>query len=146
MKPQYFIAILFATSLYWMYLLYSPFILTILIAALLAISTSNIQCFFEKYLHSKLLASLISSLLLAAIFFAPLGYFLTTLTIQLNTINPEDMAKVDIFIQEFIASPPEYLKFLVPYVNEALQNINMNTVTSNAIFITGKIGAFLQVF
>ena len=146
MKPQYFIAILFATSLYWMYLLYSPFILTILIAALLAVSTSGIQCYLEKYLHSKFFASLVSSLLLAAIFFAPLGYFLTTLTIQLNTINPEDMAKVDVLIEDFIASPPEYLKFLVPYVNEALENINMNTVTSNAIFITGQIGAFSAGF
>ena len=146
MKPQYFIAILFATSLYWMYLLYSPFILTILIAALLAISTSNIQCALEKYLHSKFFASLVSSLLLAVLFFAPLGYFLTTLTIHLNTINPEDMVKVDVYIQEFIQSPPKYLQFLVPYVNDALENINTNTVTANAIFITGKIGAFSAGF
>ena len=146
MKPQYFIAILFATSLYWMYLLYSPFILTILIAALLAVSTSSIQCYLEKVLHSKLAASFASSLLLAALFFAPLGYFLTTLTIQLNTINPDDMAKVDIYIKEFIEAPPEYLKFLAPYINEALQNINTNTVTANAIMITGKIGAFSAGF
>ena len=52
MKPQYFIAILFATSLYWMYLLYSPFILTILIAALLAISTSSIQSYLENIIHN----------------------------------------------------------------------------------------------
>ena len=146
MKPQYFIAILFATSLYWMYLLYSPFILSILIASLLAISTSNIQCYFEKYLHSKLFASLLSSLLLAVLFFAPLGYFLTTLTLQLNTINPDNMVKVDVYIREFIQSPPKYLQFLVPYVNEALENINTNTVTANAIFITGKIGAFSAGF
>ncbi len=146
MKPQYFISILFATALYWMYLLYAPFILSILIAALLAVSTSSIQCYFEKIFHSKLLASIISSLLLAALFFAPLSYFLTTLTIQLNTVNPEDMAKIDIYIQEFIKSPPEYLKFLVPYVNDALQNINTNTVTANAIFLTGKIGAFSAGF
>ena len=146
MKPQYFIAILFASSLYWMYLLYAPFILSILIAALLAISTSSIQCYLEKYLHSKLFASIVSSLLLAALFFAPLGYFLTTLTIQLNTIDPEDMRRIDIYISEFIASPPEYLKFIVPHIEQALENINMQTVTSNAIFITGKIGAFSAGF
>lgn len=146
MKPQYFIAILFATSLYWMYLLYLPFILTILIAALLAVSTSSIQCYLEKYLRSKLLASIASSIMLALMFFAPLGYFLTTLTIQINTIDPADVAKVDAYIQEFIKSPPEYLKFAVPYINDALQNINMQTVTSNAIFITGKIGAFSAGF
>lgn len=146
MKPQYFISILFATALYWMYLLYAPFILSILIAALLAVSTSTIQCYFERILHSKFLASLTSSLLLAALFFAPLGYFLTTLTIQLHSINPEDMSKVDIYIREFIKSPPDYLAFLVPYVTEALQNINTNTVTEQAIFFTGKIGAFSAGF
>ena len=146
MKPQYFIGILFVTALYWMYLLYSPFILTILIAALLAVSTSTIQCYLEKVLRSKLLASLVSSLLLATMFFAPLGYFLATLTIQINTVNPEDVAKVDIYIREFINKPPEYLSFLAPYIDDALKSINVNTVTSNAIFITGKIGAFSAGF
>ena len=146
MKPQYFIAILFGTSLYWMYLLYSPFILTIMIAALLAVSTSSIQSYFEKSLGSKFVASIVSSFLLAVIFFAPLSYFLTALTIEINSVNPEDMAKVDIYIKEFLATPPEYLKFLVPYIDDALNNINMNTVTSNAIFITGKIGAFSAGF
>jgi len=75
LKPQYFVAILFATSLYWMYLLYAPFLLGMIIAALLAISTSNIQNFFERLLKSKFLAALSSSFLLALLFFAPLGYF-----------------------------------------------------------------------
>lgn len=146
MKPQYFISILFATAIYWMYLLYAPFILSILIAALLAVSTSSIQCYLERILHSKFLASIISSLLLAALFFAPLGYFLTTLTIQINNINPEDMIKIDLYIKEFIQNPPEYLQFLVPYIDEALKNIDTNAVTSNAIFLTGKIGAFSAGF
>ena len=146
MKAQYFIAILFATSLYWMYLLYAPFILTILIAALLAISTSSIQSYLEKVLHLKLAASLVSSLLLAIMFFAPLGYFLTTLTIHLNSITPEEMAKVDLYIRDFIASPPKYLKFLVPYINDAIKDVNMNTLTSTAIFLTGQIGAFSAGF
>jgi len=50
MKPQFFVAILFAVALYWMYLLYTPFLLSITIALLLAISTSNIQDYLEKYL------------------------------------------------------------------------------------------------
>lgn len=146
MKPQYFIAILFAVALYWMYLLYSPFILTILIAALLAVSTSSIQSYLEKILDSKLLASLVSSLLLAILFFAPLGYFLTTLTIQINTISPEDITRLEMYIREFIASPPEYLQFLVPYIDQGLENLNPSMITANALFITGKITAFSAGF
>lgn len=146
MKPQYFIAILFATSLYWMYLLYAPFILTILIAALLAVSTSSIQCYLEKYLRSKLFASLISSLLLAALFFAPLGYFLTTLTIQLNTIDTETLVQLELYIKDFIETPPKYLNFLLPYIDDIIQSINASNFTSTAIFLTGKIGAFSAGF
>ena len=146
MKPQYFIAILFGTALYWMYLLYAPFILTILIAALLAVSTSTIQSYLEKLFHSKLAASLVSSLLLATLFFAPLGYFLTSLTIEINSIKPQDIEKIDIYIRALIESPPKYLDFLVPYTNDMLSQINMETITSSAIFITGKIGAFSAGF
>jgi len=146
MKPQYFVAVLFATSLYWMYLLYAPFLLAITIAALLAISTSNIQDFFEKTLKSKLLSALLSSFLLALLFFAPLGYFLTTLTIQLNTLEPEIFFKVETYLKNFIEHPPEYLHFLKPYANDIVNELNMNELTSSVISTTTIIGKFSAGF
>ena len=146
MKPQYFIAILFATSLYWMYLLYAPFLLVIMIAALLAISTSNIQHTLEKYFKNKLLAASFSSFLLAILFFAPLGYFLATLTIELNSISAETLQKIEIYLRNFVEKPPEYLVFLKPYLAEILQDLNVNSLTSNALGIAGKIGAFSAGF
>ena len=146
MKPQFFIAILFAASLYWMYLLYAPFLLSITIAALLAVSTSNIQQLLEEKLKIKLLAALVSSLLLAALFFAPLGYFLTTLTIKLNNINPETLLKLEAYIRGLVDSPPEYLLFLKPYFIDAVKDLNINTFTAMALTLTGKIGAFSAGF
>ncbi len=146
MKPQYFIAILFATSLYWMYLLYTPFIMSITIAALLAVSTSNIQNMLEGYIKSKLFAAFISSLLLAILFFAPLGYFLTTLSISLNALDQEVLVKVEILIRKLIESPPEYMNFILPYTKEINSDININNLTSLALGITGKIGAFSAGF
>ena len=146
MKPQYFVAILFATSLYWMYLLYAPFLLVITIASLLAISTSNIQDYFEELFGSKLLAALTSSFLLAVLFFAPLGYFLATLTISLNSIEPEFFQAIEVHAKKFIETPPEYLIFLKPYIADGLQDININSLTSNVLSITGKIGAFSAGF
>jgi predicted PurR-regulated permease PerM len=146
MKPQFFIAILFASSLYWMYLLYAPFLLSITIAALLAVSSSNIQLLLEKKLKIKLLAALVSSLLLAALFFAPLGYFLTTLTIQLNNIDPQALIKLERYIRALVDSPPEYLLFLKPYLIDSVKDLNINTFTSIALTLTGKIGAFSAGF
>ncbi|MCX6077251.1 MAG: AI-2E family transporter [Campylobacterales bacterium] len=146
MKSQYFIAILFATSLYWMYLLYAPFLLVITIAALLAVSTSNIQDNFEKILRNRLLAALSSSFLLAVLFFAPLGYFLATLSIRLNSLEPDTFANLETFIKDFIANPPLYLAFIKPYIADSIKDIDINFITSSALSITGKIGAFSAGF
>jgi len=146
MKPQYFIAILFATSLYWMYLLYAPFLMVITIAALLAISTSTIQDYFEQKFHSKLAAAFTSSLLLAALFFAPLGYFLGNLTIWLNHLEPDTLQRVELYVNGFITNPPEYLLFLKTYLKDSLADININTITAYALSIAGKIGAFSAGF
>lgn len=146
MKPQFFIAALFAISLYAMYYLYSPFLLVILIAGLLAVSTSNIQNLLEHYLHNKLIAALVSSLLLAVLFFAPLGYFLTTLTIELNSLSDDTLTQVESSIRLFVAEPPSYLLFLKPYLLEAVKDLDINSLTSNALILAGKIGAFSAGF
>jgi predicted PurR-regulated permease PerM len=145
-KPQYFIAILFATSLYWMYLLYAPFLLVITIAALLAVSTSSVQNYLERTLKNRFLAAFSSSFLLAVLFFAPLGYFLATLTIELKSLEPQVFSDVETYIRGVIANPPEYLNFLKPYSAEIIKDININSITSNTLHLTAKIGAFSAGF
>ncbi|QOY55133.1 AI-2E family transporter [Candidatus Sulfurimonas marisnigri] len=146
MKPQYFVGILFATSLYWMYLLYSPFLLVITIAALLAISTSDIQGLFERLFKNKLYAAFGSSFLLAVLFFAPLGYFLATLTIKLNSLEPQVFESIELYINNIIQNPPKFLAFLKPYTVDYLEEIDINSLASNALSITGTVGAFSAGF
>jgi len=146
MKPQYFVAVLFATSLYWMYLLYAPFMLSITIASLLAVSTSNLQSVLEKLFRNRFLAALASSFLLAVLFFAPLGYFLTTLSIKLNSLQPEFFTSLELYIKNLMQNPPQYLLFLKPYITDALKDVNINSITSHVLSITGSIGAFSAGF
>jgi predicted PurR-regulated permease PerM len=146
MKPQYFIAILFATALYWMYLLYLPFLMVMTIAALLAISTATLQIYFTKIFHSKLTAAVVSSLLLAVLFFAPLGYFLTNLTIELNHLDPGTLKHIEDYINAFITKPPEYLQFIKPYFSDSLKGIDVNTITTFILGIATKIGTFSAGF
>lgn len=146
MKPQYFVAILFATSLYWMYQLYAPFILSILIAGLLAVSTSNFQDFLESRLKSKFFAALISSFLLAILFFAPLGYFLANLTIKLNNLDPKMLADIESYIKTFVRYPPEYLSSFMPLMENSLKEINVGTLTKDIFGIAGHVGAFSAGF
>ncbi len=146
MKPQYFVAILFAISIYGMYFLYAPFLLSIAIAALLAISTSSLQNFLEKILKNQLLASFVSSFLLAVLFFAPLGYFLGSLTIKLHSIKPETFMEMEIYVKNLMANPPEYLLFLKPYISDILNDININSLTAKALSLAATVGAFSAGF
>ena len=146
MKAQYFVSILFATAFYWMYLLYAPFLFSLTIAVLLAVSTSSIQNYFEKSLKSKLLAALNSTFLLATLFFAPLGYFLATLTIQLNSFEPETFKNIVIFLKKIIQNPPEYLLFVKPYVKDFVADIDIKSISSHVISATGNIGALSAGF
>jgi predicted PurR-regulated permease PerM len=146
MKPQYFIAILFATSLYWMYLLYAPFLMVMTIAALLAISTASVHEYIESKVHSKLASALIASLLLALLFFAPLGYFLASLTMWLNSLEVGTIQKVELYVNSFLVNPPQYLLFIKPYVADLVKEININTITAQALSIAAKIGTFSAGF
>jgi len=146
MKTKYFVAALFATSLYWMYLLYAPFLLSITIAALLTISTASIDTYFIKVFKSKFLAATLSTILLAALFFAPLGYFLAKLTIMLNSIDQKTFDNIFFYLTDFATNPPESLAFAKPYIVDQLQYLDINNITSQIISITGMIGSFSASF
>jgi len=141
-----FVAVLFATSLYWLYRLYEPYLLSITIALLLAISTANVQRYLEVLFDSKTLATIISSMLLAMMFFAPLGYFLTSFTLQLNSIDPQEFKKVEVFIQNIVHNAPEYLLFIKPYVGEFVDSIDINSLTKTLFAFAAKIGSYSAVF
>lgn len=146
MKPHHFLALLFMAALYWMYLLYQPFWMSILIAALLAISTANIQYRFEKLTESTLVAALLSSFLLAVLFFVPLGYFLTTLTIELKTFDPLVIEHIYGELQEWLESVPPALVFIKPQLEEWLRGISLNNAAANALSIAGTIGSYSASF
>ena len=142
MKSQYFIAVLFATSLYWMYLLYAPFLMAMTIATLLAISTSSVQNFFLKYLKNRFYASTASSFLLAILFFVPLGYFLITLSRELNSLDPQILINIKSYILAKVETPPEYLAFAKPYILENVEGLDIASFGQKALSYTGAVGAF----
>lgn len=125
-----------------MYLLYAPFLLAMTIAILLAISTSNIQDIFLKYLKNRFYASIASAFLLAILFFVPLGYFLITLSIELNTLDPQILTNIKQYILLKVENPPEYLAFIKPYVVENIEKLDVGSFTQKALSYTGTVGAF----
>ncbi len=146
MRPQHFLGLLFIAALYWMYLLYKPFLLSIMIASLLAISTANIQQALEKNIGSSMGAAFVSSLLLAILFFAPLGYFLTELTIWLNSIDPRKVEQFYTHLQAWVDDLPPLLEAIKPRLETALEEMSIGNFTANALLVAGKIGSYSASF
>ena len=142
MKPQHLLIILFGGSLYWMYRLYEPFLLTMLIAALLAISTANIQRYFTNLTNSRLFGSSISTFLLAFLFFAPLGYFLTSFSVRLNNLDPDVLSQVEFSMRDLINNPPQSLVFLKPYMNNVMKDLQLENLATTAMSYAATIGSY----
>ncbi|MDD5203472.1 MAG: AI-2E family transporter, partial [Sulfurimonas sp.] len=69
-------------------------------------------------------------------------YFLATLTMKLNRLDPQVFINMEMMVQAFIETPPEYLLFLKPYALDMMKNLNISSLTTNALSITGNVGAF----
>ncbi len=146
MKPQYIILTLLAFSLYWMYLLYQPFLLSMMIASLLAVSTTSLQRRLEQQTGSVLIASALSTVTMALLFFAPLGYFLTTFTLYLTNIDIGAVERVYAQVSEWGTHLPSYFAFLQPFVNDALEEIEINKLAAHTLSMAGTIGSYSAGF
>jgi predicted PurR-regulated permease PerM len=146
MKPQHFLIILFVAAFYGIYILYSPFLLTISIAALLAVSTANIQRRFVELTGSDFIAAALSSLLLALLFFAPLGYFLTTLTLRLNNIDPANLDIIYNQILVWITTIPSEFEFIKSYLEELVSEQSIRSSATQAVATATMIGKYSATF
>ncbi|MEA2110623.1 MAG: AI-2E family transporter [Campylobacterota bacterium] len=146
MKPKYFLMALFALALYFLYILYKPFLMSIIVASLLAISTSNIQSRFEALFRSKFLAATLSTILLLLMLFAPLSYTLTMLTANVNNLDPQ---AIDTMFQKlilFIDNTPPILEPVKQYAHSYLDELSVSNMASNALTIAGKVGIYSASF
>jgi len=146
MKPQYIILTLLAFSLYWMYLLYQPFLLSIMIASLLAISTASLQRRLEEKTNSVLFGSLLSTIGLAVLFFAPLGYFLTAFTLYLGGIDIASIERIYLKLIVWAQDLPSYLDFAKPFIEDALRELEINELATHTLTMAGTIGSYSANF
>jgi predicted PurR-regulated permease PerM len=146
MKPQTILLILLAAALYWMYLLYGPYLMTILIASLLAVSTHSFRARLHKMTGSAIAAASLSTLLMALLFFAPLGYFLAKLTLSLQHFDPQKLDEISAYLQNVIHHAPETLGKSKEYVSNFIDSFNAADLAKKAFSYAGTIGGISASF
>lgn len=146
MRPQHFLLMLFVFALYWMYQLYNAYWMPILIGSLLAISTANIQKRLLDIIKNDFYAALVSSILLAILLFAPLGYFLTTLTIQLHSVNVDTFKHVYENIEIWINELPSSLDFFKTQLKDLTNYSNLSSIAGNSLGVAANLGKYSASF
>lgn len=146
MKPQHFITLLFAFALFWMYQLYNAYWMPIFIGSLLAISTATIHKKLLDLFKNDFAAAMVSSLLLATLLFAPLGYFLTTLTIKLHGVNIDTFTLVYEKIEALIQGLPDSFAFIKTQLENVIDYNNLSSMAGDSLGLAANVGKYSASF
>ena len=146
MKKEHFTLSLLAFATLAMYYLYEPFWISIVVASLLAVSTHHIQLGFMRLTQSRFWASALSTLVLSALFFAPLGYFLFHLSVMLQNIDPAVFGKIDASLRHWVTHLPPALSTLEKKIELLLSDFDPGTFSQHIIDYASSIGSFTMAF
>ncbi len=108
-RRSLFVLILFGLALWGAYSIYAPFLLSMVVAVLLAMATSNLTQYLATTLRSRKLATVIMVLLLILLILAPIIYIATTGVEYLTRLDQET-------IREIFAKTRSLTEH-IPYVN-----------------------------
>jgi len=146
MKKEYFTLTLLLIASYGIFILYEPFWMSIVVASLLAMSTHHIQMGFLQLTNNRFLASMLSTLLLGLLFFAPLGYFMFRLSVMLQHLDPVIMSMLEAKLRGWLAHLPPSLSRVEAKIEAALTKFDPETLTQHIIAYASQIGSFTMSF
>ena len=137
---RFFLAGIFLVVLYWIIKLYEPFLLTFVIASLLAIATYGINLKLLQLTKRNFLAALLSTLFLSMLFFAPIIYIITSIGSVVENFNPTIIDKIAAYMSSLNFTLPDTLAFLKPKIDEFLASFDIANITSNILSYAANIG------
>ena len=112
-----FVLLLFGLALWGAYSIYSPFLLTMVVAVLLALATSNLTHYVAEVIHSRKIAAVVMVLLLITLILAPIIYIAT---IGVEYLTQLDQATIREILDK-ILKLTEGVPYLDKWAEEYLQ-------------------------
>lgn len=145
-KKEYFTLTLLLIVSYGVYRLYEPFWMSIVVAILLAISTYHIQAGLLHLTRSRFWASFLSTLILSALFFAPLGYFLFHFSVLLQDLDPAVFTNIEAKLRGWLGHLPPSLSRLEDKIEASLSQFDAGAFTQHLLDYAAQIGSFAMSF
>ncbi|QKF63840.1 acid membrane antigen A [Campylobacter mucosalis] len=139
----FFVCFVLALLLY----LFQSFLLNILIAALLAVATSNINVKILQITNGKkTLSAGLTTIVLLFLFVAPSLYAIASIVKYATNFNADTINSTIEYIKNYHFSLPVSFSFLEPSVDEFLGSLDFNKIITNAISSITGIGKLSAKF
>lgn len=132
--------------LYWIALIYQPFLLDMAIAGLLAVATANMHAYIYQKIRNDIAAAAIITLFMALILFGPIVYFIITISGVVADIDPQLMQKIFQKLPSLLDRAPAYLNFLKPMILDFIKEMEIMSISQDVLTIFGNVGAKSAVF
>lgn len=141
MKPQYFFWIVFTITSYFMFELYKPFVMNIVVSLLLCVSTFGLKNYISKYIKYNFISSLVTLIVFLACFIIPLIFVVFELIKELLTIDINALTSFISISKVKIIGLLEHLPSTIKtQALSAITAIDTNTIASHILNISTIIG------
>lgn len=142
MKPKYFFWIVFVITIYWIFQLYKPFLMNLIIAGLLCVATFGLKKRIDKYIKYNLISSFVTLVIFMMCVVLP---FFAVIYEIIGEILQIDTSKLSHFMLE-IKSKAIYFLEKIPFnlqenIIDSIKSVNPNTLISHATRLTTSVGA-----
>lgn len=143
---HYFLVILVLIALSLLVYLFQPFLLSIFIAALLAVALANLNVAILHIVHNNTISAALTTAFLLLLFLAPLSYAIVFIA---NYAASFDMHNITRTIEYFKAADfhlPETFSFLEPKLKELISGLDISLISSKLLPNLASLGKLSAKF
>ncbi|NQY93286.1 MAG: AI-2E family transporter [Campylobacteraceae bacterium] len=140
MKPQYFLITIAAVSLYFLSDLFAPFLKPIIVAVLLAVATSSIYDIIKNKIKSNMGTTICMTIILSAVFFIPLIYFIFNIVGFVNSIDQEIVIKMFGYAKNLVQDIPDEYSRVKDQLELLLAQVDVPVLIEKIISFAAFVG------
>ncbi len=140
MKPQYFLITIAAITLYFLSDLFAPFLKPIIVAVLLSVATSSIYDIIKNRCKTNLMTTIFMTLILSAVFFVPLVYFIFNIVGFVNSIDQQVVMNMYDYTINLVQDIPDEYAGIKDQLTLLLQKVDVPVIIEKMISFAAMVG------
>ncbi|RXJ83498.1 AI-2E family transporter [Arcobacter cloacae] len=140
MKTSYFLISIAIVTIFFMIELFNPFLKSITVAILLTIATSTLTIYLEKRVSSRIFATSVMTIGLAALFFLPILYCIFSFANFFNQVEQQTLIKSLNEIKFFIEQTSSDFLFLNEFFTNISSRIDIGKIVQDIFSFSAYLG------